>query len=194
MYGCVDAINVPLVLSNKINPTAYTELHYKKRSRFIQSEHIGTLNFVSIYLPIMDDKGYTYAYLNIPYLNSQIELTQEISNFIATLINLNAFVFLIAGAIAFLLTERIISSFKVIAEKMQQVNLSKHNEIIIWHRNDEIAPLVNEYNALVKKLENSAIALAKSEREGAWREMAKQVAHEIKNPLTPMKLTKQPTI
>ncbi len=180
-----------LLLSNKINPIAYTELHYKKRSRFIQSEHIGTLNFVSIYLPIMDDKGYTYAYLNIPYLNSQIELTQEISNFIATLINLNAFVFLIAGAIAFLLTERIISSFKVIAEKMQQVNLSKHNEIIIWHRNDEIAPLVNEYNAMVKKLENSAIALAKSEREGAWREMAKQVAHEIKNPLTPMKLSIQ---
>jgi signal transduction histidine kinase len=177
-----------LLLSNKINPTAYAALHYKKLSRFIQSEHIGTLNFVSVYLPIIGDDGYTYAYLNIPYLNSQIELTQEISNFIATLINLNAFVFLIAGAIAFLLTERIISSFKVIAEKMQQVNLSKQNEIITWHRNDEIAPLVNEYNAMVKKLENSAMALAKSEREGAWREMAKQVAHEIKNPLTPMKL------
>ncbi|MBC7651085.1 MAG: GHKL domain-containing protein [Deinococcales bacterium] len=180
-----------LLLSHKINPTAYTQLHYKKRSRFIQSEHIGSLNFVSVYLPILDEDGHTYAYLNIPYLNSQIELTQEISNFIATLINLNAFVFLIAGAIAFLLTERIISSFKVIAEKMQQVNLSKHNEIITWQRNDEIAPLVNEYNAMVKKLENSAIALAKSEREGAWREMAKQVAHEIKNPLTPMKLSIQ---
>ncbi len=179
------------LLSYQINPAAYTALHYDKRSRFIQSEHIGTLNYISIYLPILDDDGQVFAYLNIPYLNSQIELTQEISNFIATLINLNAFVFLLAGAIAFLLTERIVSSFKVIADKMQQVNLSQHNEIIIWHRKDEIAPLVNEYNAMVQKLEQSAVALARSEREGAWREMARQVAHEIKNPLTPMKLSIQ---
>ncbi|MBC7721780.1 MAG: GHKL domain-containing protein [Pedobacter sp.] len=179
------------LLSEKMHQNAYAELHYNKRSRFIQSEHIGKLNYISIYVPVMDEDGNTYGYLNIPYLNSQIELTQEISNFIATLINLNAFVFLIAGAIAFLLTERIVSSFKVIADKMQQVNLSKQNEVIIWERKDEIAPLVNEYNTMVKKLENNALALAKSEREGAWREMARQVAHEIKNPLTPMKLSIQ---
>ena len=179
------------LLSEKMNPNAYAELRYNKHSRFIQSEHIGKLNYVSIYMPLMDEDGRTYGYINIPYLNSQIELTQEISNFIATLINLNAIIFLLAGAIAFLLTERIVSSFKVIADKMQQVNLSKQNEVIIWERKDEIAPLVNEYNTMVKKLENSALALAKSEREGAWREMAKQVAHEIKNPLTPMKLSIQ---
>ncbi len=179
------------LLSEKMNPTAYAQLHYNRRNRFIQSEHIGSLNYVSIYLPILDDDGHIHAYLNIPYLNSQIELTQEISNFIATLINLNAFVFLLAGAIAFLLTERIIASFKVIADKMQQVNFSNKNEVIIWDRNDEIKPLVNEYNTMVKKLEQSAAALARSEREGAWQEMAKQVAHEIKNPLTPMKLSIQ---
>jgi nitrogen fixation/metabolism regulation signal transduction histidine kinase len=180
-----------LLLSKKMNPTAYAALHYNKLSRFIQDEHIGELNYVSIYQPILDDDGQVFAYLNIPYLNSQIELTQEISNFIATLLNLNAFVFLLAGAIAFLLTDRIVSSFKAIADKMHQVNLSKQNEVIIWYKNDEIAPLVNEYNAMVKKLEQSAIALASSEREGAWREMARQVAHEIKNPLTPMKLSIQ---
>lgn len=179
------------LLSYQMHPKAYEVLHYNKASRFIQSEHIGALNYISIYLPILDEEGHVFAYLNIPYLNSQIELTQEISNFIATLINLNAFVFLLAGAIAFLLTERIVSAFKAIADKMQQVNLSQHNEIITWHRNDEIAPLVNEYNAMVQKLEQSAVALARSEREGAWREMARQVAHEIKNPLTPMKLSIQ---
>ncbi len=179
------------LLSQKMNPNAFAELRYNKRSRFIQSEHIGELNYISVYLPIFDDDGHIYAYLNIPYLNSQIELTQEISNFIATLINLNAFVFLIAGAIAFLLTERIVSSFKAIADKMQEVNLTKQNQEITWHRKDEIAPLVSEYNAMVQKLEQSAMALAKSEREGAWREMARQVAHEIKNPLTPMKLSIQ---
>ncbi|MDI9363302.1 MAG: HAMP domain-containing sensor histidine kinase [Flavobacterium sp.] len=179
------------LLSYQMNPTAFDALHYNNASRFIQSEYIGNLKYTSIYIPIFDEDDRAFGYINIPYLNSQIELTQEISNFIATLINLNAFVFLLAGAIAFLLTERIVSAFKAIADKMQQVNLSQHNEVITWHRNDEIAPLVNEYNAMVQKLEQSAVALARSEREGAWREMARQVAHEIKNPLTPMKLSIQ---
>jgi len=74
---------------------------------------------------------------------------------------------------------------------MKDVSLNKVNEHIVWERNDEIGALVNEYNKMVQKLEESANALAKAERETAWREMAKQVAHEIKNPLTPMKLSIQ---
>ncbi|MFW2476535.1 MAG: sensor histidine kinase, partial [Sediminibacterium sp.] len=70
-------------------------------------------------------------------------------------------------------------------------NIGKSNQEIVWTRNDEIGMLVGEYNKMVKKLEQSAMALARSEREGAWREMARQVAHEIKNPLTPMKLSIQ---
>jgi nitrogen fixation/metabolism regulation signal transduction histidine kinase len=74
---------------------------------------------------------------------------------------------------------------------MQRINLGKLNEEIKWDRNDEIGGLVKQYNTMVHKLEDSAAALAKSEREGAWRQMARQVAHEIKNPLTPMKLSIQ---
>src|ERR1044072_1028982 len=74
---------------------------------------------------------------------------------------------------------------------MSEVNLRKINEAIEWKRDDEIGVLVKEYNKMVQKLDESAEALAKSEREGAWRQMARQVAHEIKNPLTPMKLSIQ---
>ena len=74
---------------------------------------------------------------------------------------------------------------------MKKVNLGQRNEAIEWHRDDEIGDLVDEYNKMVSKLDESAQALAKTEREGAWREMARQVAHEIKNPLTPMKLSMQ---
>jgi nitrogen fixation/metabolism regulation signal transduction histidine kinase len=74
---------------------------------------------------------------------------------------------------------------------MKEINLGKVNEEIVWTRKDEIGELVNEYNKMVKKLDASAAMLARSEREGAWREMARQVAHEIKNPLTPMKLNLQ---
>ena len=179
------------LLSDKMDPTAFYQLHHNKITRFVQQEKIGNLSYLSIYIPVVDDAGNMYAYLNIPYLNSQAELNQEISSFLATLINLNAFIFLIAGAIAFLVTNRITSLFSLIGAKMQEVSLGKVNEEIIWARDDEIGILVGEYNKMVNKLEESAKALAQSEREGAWREMARQIAHEIKNPLTPMKLSIQ---
>lgn len=179
------------LLNDHMDPIAYDELTNRKSIRYIQDEKIANFNYLSIYVPVDDDEGKTYAYLNIPYLNSQAELNQEISGFLATLINLNAFIFLIAGAIAYLATERITASFSLISEKMKAVNIGKHNEVIEWNRNDEIGVLVQEYNKMVEKLEQSAFALAQSEREGAWREMARQVAHEIKNPLTPMKLSIQ---
>ncbi|GAC1533345.1 MAG: HAMP domain-containing sensor histidine kinase [Sediminibacterium sp.] len=179
------------LLSEKMEPLAFQQLHYDHTIRYIQSEKVGLFDYLSIYVPLTDERGVNYAYLNIPYLNSQNELNQEISGFLATLINLNAFIFLMAGAIAFFLTNRITASFSLIGDKMRQMNLGKINEEIEWNRNDEIGMLVSEYNKMVKKLEQSAQALAQSEREGAWREMARQVAHEIKNPLTPMKLSIQ---
>jgi nitrogen fixation/metabolism regulation signal transduction histidine kinase len=120
-----------------------------------------------------------------------VELQREISTFLVTIINLNAFIFLIAGALALFITNRITASFTLIGDKMRAINLGATNEEIPWNRDDEIGELVKEYNKMVTKLEASAAQLAKSEREGAWREMARQVAHEIKNPLTPMKLSIQ---
>jgi nitrogen fixation/metabolism regulation signal transduction histidine kinase len=76
-------------------------------------------------------------------------------------------------------------------EKLSNIRLGKRNETLEWKRNDEIGELVREYNRMVDELAVSAEKLARSERESAWREMAKQVAHEIKNPLTPMKLSMQ---
>jgi len=179
------------LLSDKMEPAAFYQLEQIKKTRVVQQETIGKLSYLSIYSPITDDYGKTYAYLNIPYLNSQAELNSEISGFLAAIINLNAFIFLVAGAIAFLVTNRITSSFSLIGDKMKEVSFGKVNEAIAWTGNDEIGVLVNEYNKMVKKLEESAKALARIEREGAWREMARQVAHEIKNPLTPMKLSIQ---
>jgi two-component system nitrogen regulation sensor histidine kinase NtrY len=179
------------ILSKKMHPVAYYNLHELNYIQYPAHEQMGGISYVSIYRPLRDDAGNAIAYLNIPSFTTQDELKEEISNFLVTIINLNAFIFLIAGTIALFLTNRITSSFLLISKKMQEVNLGKTNEEIEWKRNDEIGGLVKEYNKMVKKLEESAVALAKSEREGAWREMARQVAHEIKNPLTPMKLSIQ---
>ena len=179
------------ILSKMMHPLAFYNLHQLNTIQYTNNEQVGGVPYTSIYCPLRDGSGNAYAYLNIPSFTTQDELKEEISNFLMTIINLNAFIFLIAGTIALFLTNRITSSFTLISEKMRQVNLGKTNEEIEWQRNDEIGGLVREYNKMVKKLEESAAALAKSEREGAWREMARQVAHEIKNPLTPMKLSIQ---
>ena len=179
------------IVSNLMDPEAYYHLHQLKEIQFFKDETIGGLHYLSNYVPVLDENGKEYAFLNIPYFTSQTKLRQEISNFLVAIINLNAFIFLIAGIVALFITNRITRSFSFISNRMKQVNLGKINEAIKWNRKDEIGELVEEYNKMVAKLDDSAIALAKSEREGAWREMARQVAHEIKNPLTPMKLSLQ---
>ncbi|MEP6512494.1 MAG: hypothetical protein ABJA79_01400, partial [Parafilimonas sp.] len=175
------------VLSHKMHPKAFYALNYDRSIQEIQEEQIGKFKYKSIYMPVKDEKNNTIAYVNIPYLNSQNELNQEISDFLVTLIVLNALIFILAGAVAILLTSRITESFAFIGNKMKDINLGKTNQQIEWTRRDEIGVLVNEYNKMLRKLEQSAQALARHEREEAWREMARQVAHEIKNPLTPMK-------
>ncbi|HWB25731.1 MAG TPA: HAMP domain-containing sensor histidine kinase [Chitinophagaceae bacterium] len=179
------------VLSYKIHPAAFFALHYDHKIRFIQKEHIGSTVYLSSYVVVRDESDAVTAYLNVPSLNSQNELKLEINNFLVTLININALIFIFAGGIAILVTSRITSSFTLIGNKMRAISLGSINEEIAWTGKDEIGALVDEYNKMVRKLEQSAQALARSEREGAWREMARQVAHEIKNPLTPMKLSIQ---
>ncbi len=179
------------ILSNNMHPLAYYYMHQLNSVEYFNDEVMGRISYKSIYCPVREGSGRTVAYLNIPYFSTEEELHDEISKFLVTIINLNVFIFLIAGTIALFLTNRITSSFRVISEKMQRINLGQTIEVIEWKNNDEIGVLIKEYNKMVTKLEESATALAKSEREGAWREMARQVAHEIKNPLTPMKLSIQ---
>ncbi|HVG42281.1 MAG TPA: ATP-binding protein [Chitinophagaceae bacterium] len=179
------------MLSKKMHPKAFYHLNRLRQVQHVQDETMSSLKYLSIYSAVRNDRGDVYAYLNIPYFYSQVDLNQEISNFLVTIINLNAFIFLISGVIALFITNRITRSFTVIGDKMKDITLGKTNEEIEWRRNDEIGVLVKYYNKMVHQLEQSADALAKSEREGAWREMARQVAHEIKNPLTPMKLSIQ---
>lgn len=178
------------LLSEVMNPVAFYQISKLDKIQYIQEERIGEMKYISGYIPLRN-KGSVFAYLNVPYFATQTELNQQISTFLVALININAFIFLIAGLLVLLISNTITKSFSLITEKLRNVNLGQHNEHIEWDKEDEIGLLVKEYNKMVQKLEVSAQMLAKSEREGAWREMARQVAHEIKNPLTPMKLSIQ---
>lgn len=177
--------------SERMNSTAFYELSEKYQLNYFQPEKIGNLSYLSAYEPIMNNSGDYLGYLNLPYFTREDELKQGISTFIVAFINLYLLLFLASVIVAVVLSNKITLPLSLIREKIKGIQLGKKNEQINYQAEDEIGALVREYNHKVEELAESAELLAKSERESAWREMAKQVAHEIKNPLTPMKLNIQ---
>lgn len=179
------------LVSSRINPQAYYELFQNFQVNHFQPEKIGQLSYLSAYKPIINNKGNYLGFINLPYFIKQDKYSQEISTFIVAFINLYVLLFLVSIITAVFISNQITRPLVVIQENLRKMQLGKHNEPIIYNRKDEIGSLVREYNKKVGELAVSADLLARSERESAWREMAKQIAHEIKNPLTPMKLNIQ---
>ena len=179
------------ITSNRINSTAFLELSERFRLQYFLPEKIGTLSYLSAYEPIINTNNEYLGYLNLPYFTREDDLKQGISTFIVAFINLYLFLFLASVIIAVFLSNKITQPLSLIREKLKSIELGKKNEHINYRAEDEIGALVKEYNHKVDDLMESAELLGRSERESAWREMAKQIAHEIKNPLTPMKLNIQ---
>ena len=150
------------------------------------------IKFQSSYTYINDNKFKPIGILHLPYLQDNTFQEEELKEFLMRLAFVYVLMLLLAIAIAYFVSRYITRSIKTVSEKMNQTALDKRNEkIILEDASFEIYNLVNAYNDMVEQLGESAVKLAKGEREQAWREMAKQVAHEIKNPLTPMRLTVQ---
>ncbi|HET7360938.1 MAG TPA: ATP-binding protein, partial [Salinimicrobium sp.] len=148
--------------------------------------------FQSSYPYITDNKFMPLAILILPYLEDDYFIARDLKQFLMRLGEVYVFMLVIAVFLAYFLSKYITRSLKTISEKITQTRLDKQNQKIeLENASEEIYALVTAYNGMIDKLEESAVKLAKSEREQAWREMAKQVAHEIKNPLTPMRLSVQ---
>jgi len=179
------------LVSTRINSKAYYEVFRNFRISYFQNENIGQLSYLSAYRPIINDWGDYLGFINLPYFIKQDTYSQEISTYIVAFINLYVLLFLASIIVAVFIANQITRPLVLIQQNLQKMQLGKRNEPISYKRKDEIGSLVKEYNKKVEELSISAELLARSERESAWREMAKQIAHEIKNPLTPMKLNIQ---
>jgi nitrogen fixation/metabolism regulation signal transduction histidine kinase len=177
--------------ATRINPKAFKDLMDNKTSSTTINEKAGDLNYLSFYTPLFDNKKEIIGFINLPYYAKQTDLTNELSNIISAFINVYVILFVISVLSGLILAGYITRPLQLIKKQIANITLGKQNEKIKWESNDEIGKLVGEYNQMLIKLEDSANLLAQNERESAWREMAKQVAHEIKNPLTPMKLNLQ---
>lgn len=189
--------NQPLIyeaglLSKLINPKAYSNIYDNKSNVFILPEQLGKLAYNTVYIPIKSlENGRVLGILTIPFFESRQEINQQLIEVLTTILNIFVSIFLVFLVLSFLVSKILTVPLQMITQKLRRTTLSGYNEPLEWSSKDEIGMLVGEYNKMLLKLEQSKAALSQREKESAWREMAQQVAHEIKNPLTPMKLSIQ---
>lgn len=178
-----------------ISPLSYNvlkDLAQNSNHRIVKTRVEDGNGYQSSYSYINDPKFKRIGIVEFQFTQDNSEIEYELREFISRLSLVYLLMLIIAIAMAYFLSSYITKSIKSISDKMEQTQLNQRNEKILLHAaSSEIEILVDAYNNMIDQLEESAIKLAKSEREQAWREMAKQVAHEIKNPLTPMRLSVQ---
>ena len=180
------------LISEYLNPQAFYQFISGEGESLIFSENIGDLNFTTSYHAVRSfEDGRLLGVLGIPVFQSASYLQSQQQDVFNSVINIFSLIFLISLIITNLIAAYISKPLNLIAQKMGNIKLEEENQPVQWDTDDEIGALIREYNRMLINLKKSRDALSKNEKEMAWREMARQVAHEIKNPLTPMKLTLQ---
>jgi two-component system nitrogen regulation sensor histidine kinase NtrY len=179
-------------VKNTIPPGVLKIIRSTAEKRYVDLKSENGKKYRSSYSYIKDTKFKPLGILNLPYIEDDGYYEKELNNFLMRFSQVYSFMLLISVIIAYFLSSYITKSIKEVSDRIKETRLNETNEKIdMGDTPQEISLLVDAYNNLVEDLEESAAKLAQSEREQAWREMAKQVAHEIKNPLTPMRLTVQ---
>lgn len=194
--GYLESTNRPNIFGKKIlapwiNPSAMAAIMEENQIQLLIDERIGKLRYQTVYLavPSQIDQS-NIGILAVPFFESETELNSLISDVLSNIFNAFVVIFILFLIVSSFVSKNLTLPFKLLTQKLKATNL-ENNEPMYWGSKDEIGLLVNEYNNMLFKLDASKKVLASTEKESAWREMAKQVAHEIKNPLTPMKLTLQ---
>jgi two-component system, NtrC family, nitrogen regulation sensor histidine kinase NtrY len=180
------------ITSKRMNPVAFMRL--KSGEKIMKSdEQIGKFHYRSAYYAVEDNQGKQFAFLELPFYSRDRKQRVDVSEtwtYNATILTM----LLVLGiCIIYIRTSKNIEPIQHIADQLSRLRLGKkeRNEPIPWDKKDEIGVLIEAYNNKVAELEDTYGRLGEAEREGAWRDMAKQVAHEVRNPLTPMKLIVQ---
>ena len=174
--------------SRLINPIVFEELIAKENQSMIADESIGSLEYKVSYATINGEDGELAGFLAMPFFDSKNHLRRQQLEVFGSLVTVFGFIFILAILFGNLVLNNLMQPLRLVADKIRQVTLQEENKPINYESSDEIGSLVKDYNSMLVKLEESKEALARSQKETAWKEIARQVAHEIKNPLTPMQL------
>lgn len=180
------------IVSNLINPVARMKLLGKKRRSLLLQEQIGGFNYSTAYVGLFNaETSEIQGIIGVPFFNSSYQIEKKKINVLTIILNVFAIAFILLLVASFFVTKGLTSPLKLIANKLRKVETGHENEPLYWGANDELGLLIDEYNQMLVKIEESKKTIVKTEKEQAWKEMAQQVAHEIKNPLTPMRLKLQ---
>ncbi len=174
-----------------MNDVALYRLRHGLSDEVFIQESIGTFTFYSIYSPLYGADGSLVAYVNVPYFNDVAAIKRQILSTLVPISNVLMLVILVAIIFSYFLADGITHPLASLRDTLREVDLNKQNVRLSYPDDDEIGQIVASYNRMTEQLALSAEQLAVNERESTWREMARQIAHEIKNPLTPMKLSVQ---
>lgn len=176
------------LLGRRMDPAAFVYLAIEGRSAFVHEESVGKAAYRTAYVPLLDRTGAVLAHIALPRFADQVQQEEERSQLFVAVVNLFVLLFALSVLLAVFISNWTTRPLDLLKRSLAGVALQGANEPIRYRGKDEVGELVAVYNRKVDELRESAEKLAQSERESAWKEMARQVAHEIKNPLTPMKL------
>lgn len=196
MNGVLLASSQPLIVENNlvstyINPVARQEI-LSGKNLLIQKEKVGTLEYYVSYAALKAPRtGNLIGILGIPFFQSAYSLEKVQISVLANILSIFALIFIVLVILSYFVSQWLTFPLKFITQTLRKTSLVKTNQPLIWNAEDEIGLMVKEYNQMLFKLSESKAQLEHTQRERAWREIAQQVAHEIKNPLTPMKLMLQ---
>ncbi len=175
-----------------LEPHVLNALRSGASKRYVEINEAAGDTYQASYSFINDARFKPIGILHLSYFQENSFYENELREFLLRLAAVYLLMLLSAIALAYFISKYITRSLQTISEKLTQTRLARTNEKIdLEDPSEEISQLIAAYNSMIEELEQSAAKLARGEREQAWREMAKQVAHEIKNPLTPMRLSVQ---
>ena len=179
-----------MILGNRLEPSAYNHIIYGHDRFYLHPEKVGRRRFYALYVPLFNSSGTMIGIASAPFTDLTHNFETEAVLHVATIITIFLLLLLAARLITFMVVSRLFRPLTEMSRKMTVPDVD-HLEPLIYHQDDELTPLVDAYNRMVKDLGESSRRLAQAERDKAWTDMARRVAHDLKNPLTPIKLQLQ---
>ncbi|MEO8663848.1 MAG: ATP-binding protein [Ignavibacteria bacterium] len=179
------------LLDTRVDADAYYNIVYLRKDFFSKSEQIGVYSFIVGYKPFFDTRNNIVGLMSSQTVYKQNEINEELTEILTFIFGIYFIVIIILLVFVTFLTDRISKPILRLQNATERISMGDTNVALNISRKDEIGDLVNSFNKMSKELESSKDKLKRAEREAAWRDIARRVAHEIKNPLTPMKLSIQ---
>lgn len=178
------------LVGERMNAGAWGMLRFGGASQELTREQIGTLRYESMYIPLRQN-GKLLGYVNLPYFTRPDEFKRQFQSFTSLLLDFYAVLTGMMLLLSFVLANAVLEPLAQLRRSVETLTITGENKLVFYDTPDQVGALFRAYNTMLNQLESSAAELAETARQRAWQEMARQIAHDIKNPLTPIRLSLQ---